>query len=203
MKSSFLRHPLRPMVVFISLGIAGCGSVSRVVVLRHPETNQSAECRVDPWGDVDRTRQISHCVAAYVRAGYRVLGDSESTRAVAPQIASKSGVDFGRESIERLRARDWEATVRQAGAAIASGELNQDRLAAMFLVRAYAYWNLGQREIAKRELQLAFDVRPGNAAARQLRDEFIKKERAEMRRPRVPGRSIPDADDIAPPITQF
>jgi hypothetical protein len=56
---------------------AACGSVSRVVVLQNPQTKQTAECRVDPWGDVRRTHQIDNCVGAYKRAGYEVVGDSE------------------------------------------------------------------------------------------------------------------------------
>src|SRR5215468_8712038 len=57
--------------------LAGCGSVSRVVVLQHPQTKQTVECRVDPLGDMRRTRQIEDCVKAYRQAGYTVVGDSE------------------------------------------------------------------------------------------------------------------------------
>ena len=59
------------------MSLAGCGSVSRVVVMQNPETKQTVECRVDPWGDMRRTRQIESCVEAYKKAGYAVVGDSE------------------------------------------------------------------------------------------------------------------------------
>jgi hypothetical protein len=64
-------------IVAAVLLLAACGSVSRVVVLHNPQTKQTAECRVDPWGDVRRTHQIENCVEAYKKAGYEVVGDSE------------------------------------------------------------------------------------------------------------------------------
>jgi hypothetical protein len=48
-----------------------------VVVLQNPQTKQTVECRVDPWGDIRRTRQIEDCVDAYRMAGYAVIGDTE------------------------------------------------------------------------------------------------------------------------------
>ena len=63
--------------VLIALVLAGCGSASRVVVLQHPQTRQTVDCKVDPWGDVNKTRQIENCVKAYKQAGYTVVGDSE------------------------------------------------------------------------------------------------------------------------------
>jgi hypothetical protein len=69
----------RKRVLFSSVFLlSACGSVSRVVVLQNPQTKQTVECRVDPWGDSSRTRQIDHCVNAYRKAGYEVVGDSES-----------------------------------------------------------------------------------------------------------------------------
>ncbi len=62
--------------VACALSIVACGSVSRVVVLRHPETKQTVECRVDPWGSMSRTQQVEDCVVAYKKAGYAVVGDS-------------------------------------------------------------------------------------------------------------------------------
>ena len=59
------------------LTLAGCGSPSRVVVLQHPQTKQTVECRVDPLGDMRRTTQIKNCVDAYEQAGYTVVGDSD------------------------------------------------------------------------------------------------------------------------------
>ena len=65
------------LLLIALLLLAACGSVSRVVVLQHPQTKQTVECRVDPWGDMRRTRQIEDCVDAYKKAGYDVVGDSE------------------------------------------------------------------------------------------------------------------------------
>jgi len=59
------------------LTLAGCGSVSRVVILQNPQTKQTVECKVDPLGDVRRTTQIKNCVNAYEQAGYTVVGDSD------------------------------------------------------------------------------------------------------------------------------
>src|SRR5215470_6335391 len=57
---------------------SGCGSASRVVVLQHPETKQTVQCKVEPVGDTTFNRQqIESCVRAYEQAGYRVVGDSD------------------------------------------------------------------------------------------------------------------------------
>ncbi|PYN44571.1 MAG: hypothetical protein DME00_24655 [Candidatus Rokuibacteriota bacterium] len=74
---------MRGVVIFLWLAVlpyllAGCGSPSRVVVLQHPMTRQTVECRVDPAGDIRRRTQIRNCVNAYGQAGYVVVGDSES-----------------------------------------------------------------------------------------------------------------------------
>jgi hypothetical protein len=45
--------------------------------MQHPETKQTVQCRVDPWGDTNRTRQIEACVRAHEGAGYRIVGDSK------------------------------------------------------------------------------------------------------------------------------
>ena len=73
-----LEWPMRFILLASLLLLAACGSVSRVVVLQHPQTKQTVECRVDPWGDVRRTHQIESCVDAYKKAGYAVIGDSET-----------------------------------------------------------------------------------------------------------------------------
>lgn len=67
----------RVVLVACALSLVACGSVSRVVVLQHPETKQTVECRVDPWGHINRTLQVEDCVAAYKKAGYAVVGDSD------------------------------------------------------------------------------------------------------------------------------
>jgi hypothetical protein len=68
---------MRSALVVGVLLLAGCGSATRLVVLQNPQTKQTVECRVDPWGDMRRTRQIEHCVDAYRKAGYEVVGDSD------------------------------------------------------------------------------------------------------------------------------
>jgi hypothetical protein len=50
---------------------------TRVVVLQHPETKQTVECRVNPWGDMNMRRQIRDCISAYEEAGFEVVGDSD------------------------------------------------------------------------------------------------------------------------------
>jgi len=67
---------MRAVLVACLLLLAACGSVTRVVVLQHPQTKQTVECRVDPWGSVNRTDQIDSCVSAYKKSGYAVVGDS-------------------------------------------------------------------------------------------------------------------------------
>jgi hypothetical protein len=68
---------MRLILVACVLLLSPCGSASRVVVLQNPQTKQTVECRVDPWGDMRRTRQIEDCVVSYKRAGYAVVGDTE------------------------------------------------------------------------------------------------------------------------------
>lgn len=68
---------MRVALLAFTLLLTACGSVSRVVVLQNPQTKQTVECRVDPWGDMRRTRQIEDCVQAYKKAGYAVVGDSD------------------------------------------------------------------------------------------------------------------------------
>jgi len=67
----------RLILVAAMLSLTACGSVTRVVVLENPQTKQTVECRVDPWGDIRRTRQIEDYVDAYRMAGYAVIGDTE------------------------------------------------------------------------------------------------------------------------------
>lgn len=70
---------MREIVILVAcvLSLAGCGAPSRVVVLQQPDTKQTVECRVDPWGSFDFTGQIESCISAYNRAGYKVVGDSK------------------------------------------------------------------------------------------------------------------------------
>ena len=72
-KEEIMRLPF----ILAVLVLTACGSVNRLVVLQHPETKQTVQCRVDPWGSMNRTAQIEACVTAYKKAGYGVVGDSE------------------------------------------------------------------------------------------------------------------------------
>jgi hypothetical protein len=67
---------MKVTVVFLLFVLAGCGSPTRVVVMQHPETKQTVECKIDPWGSVNRNSQIDACVTSYEQAGYRKVGDS-------------------------------------------------------------------------------------------------------------------------------
>ena len=72
-----MRLTLSTLPLFICLA-SGCGSASRVVVLQHPETKQTVQCRVEPVGDTSfNRRQIESCVKAHEQAGYKVVGDSD------------------------------------------------------------------------------------------------------------------------------
>ena len=64
----------RVVAVFAMFLLAGCVSPSSIVVLQQPETKQTVECKVDPWGSISNKRQIDKCVAAYKQAGYVVVG---------------------------------------------------------------------------------------------------------------------------------
>jgi hypothetical protein len=47
------------LVVSISgLLLFGCGSATRVVVLQHTQTKQTVECKVDPWGSMNRRNRL-------------------------------------------------------------------------------------------------------------------------------------------------
>ncbi len=58
------------------VGCAGSYSASRIAVLQHPETKQTVECKVNPWGDTNNRRQIDYCISTYEKAGYVKVGDS-------------------------------------------------------------------------------------------------------------------------------
>jgi hypothetical protein len=63
--------------IVFAVELTACGPANRLVVLQNPETKQTVQCRVDPWGSFNHTSQIENCVTAYKKAGYRVVGDSE------------------------------------------------------------------------------------------------------------------------------
>ncbi len=70
---------MRGILIIWMLLCTACGSVDRVVVLQHLQTKQTVECRVDPWGSLDRSAQIDACIAAYKKAGYVIIGDSHAS----------------------------------------------------------------------------------------------------------------------------
>jgi hypothetical protein len=64
-----------------SLALTACSSTtSRFVILQHPTTKQTAECKIDPMGDMRFHKQIEDCVWAYEQAGYAVVGDSDKKK---------------------------------------------------------------------------------------------------------------------------
>jgi hypothetical protein len=70
------------IVIFLLVifNLASCASYSpaRIVLMQHPETKQTVECKVDPWGHINRKLQIDSCVEAYELAGYKKISDSHS-----------------------------------------------------------------------------------------------------------------------------
>lgn len=62
-------------VVFVFL--AGCAASARIVILQHPETKQTVDCKVD--GTVTRPYlKQENCIAGYQKVGYQVVSDSDS-----------------------------------------------------------------------------------------------------------------------------
>ena len=68
----------RCVFLFTTIILASCASYSpaRVVIMQNPTTKQTVECKVDPWGHINRKLQIESCVDAYQQAGYKKLSDS-------------------------------------------------------------------------------------------------------------------------------
>lgn len=66
------------LVLGISILVFGCASYSpsRIAVLQNPETKQTVECKVDPWGSINRRAQVDNCIETYQKAGYKLVGDS-------------------------------------------------------------------------------------------------------------------------------
>jgi hypothetical protein len=74
-----MRSLLRLTALLTALAVSACASASspaRIAVLRHPETRQTVECRVDPWGHLDRALQVENCIKVYKKAGYELVADS-------------------------------------------------------------------------------------------------------------------------------
>lgn len=60
----------------ILAGCASTGSAARIAVLQNPETKQTVECRVDPWGSLNFKLQVDNCIRVYQKAGYKLVSDS-------------------------------------------------------------------------------------------------------------------------------
>lgn len=56
--------------------LLGCAS-PRIAVLQNPETKQTVECRNNQGGSVTQ-RQLNNCIAAYEKAGYKLVADSDA-----------------------------------------------------------------------------------------------------------------------------
>ena len=69
-----IHYLLLPLVLLIT----SCGvySPARVVIMQNLETKQTVECKVDPWGHINRKLQVDSCVGAYEQAGYKKISDS-------------------------------------------------------------------------------------------------------------------------------
>jgi len=65
-----------PLSIICCALLSACGAPSRIVVLQQPETKQTVECKVDPWGSMNYNLQIEKCILAYTQAGYSIVGDS-------------------------------------------------------------------------------------------------------------------------------
>ena len=70
------------LLLIAGIALTSCASYSpaRVVLMQNAETKQTAECKVDPWGHINRKIQIDSCVDAYKQAGYVKLSDSHPAK---------------------------------------------------------------------------------------------------------------------------
>jgi hypothetical protein len=58
----------------LALFLAGCGKL-HVVVLQHPQTGQTVECKSD-LKIVPASAPLKACLKAYEQAGYKITGDT-------------------------------------------------------------------------------------------------------------------------------
>lgn len=68
---------MKSAVTLLSVAmITGCAWSARVVVLQHPETKQTVDCKVD--GTVSRPYlKQENCISTYQTVGYKVIADSD------------------------------------------------------------------------------------------------------------------------------
>ena len=70
---------MKTITIICALLLSGCYgtySSARIAVLQNPETKQTVECKVEPWGDMNTRRQVDNCIGVYQKAGYRLVADS-------------------------------------------------------------------------------------------------------------------------------
>ncbi len=78
---NFMRNYLLPISLISLLLLSGCSSTStasasRIAVLQNPETKQTVQCKVDPWGSLNFAIQVDNCIKVYEKAGYKKVADS-------------------------------------------------------------------------------------------------------------------------------
>lgn len=71
-----MKFSMLVVAVLLLSGCAGTTHPSRIAVLQNPETKQTVECRVDPWGSLNYSGQVDTCIKAYQKAGYKLVADS-------------------------------------------------------------------------------------------------------------------------------
>lgn len=66
-----------PVVMIAIAAASGCAWSGRVVILQHPETKQTVDCKVD--GTVTRPYlKQENCITGYQSIGYKVVSDSDT-----------------------------------------------------------------------------------------------------------------------------
>ena len=66
-------------ILIATLLITGCAASARIVILQHPETKQTVDCKVD--GSVTRPYlKQENCISGYQSIGYKVVSDSENSK---------------------------------------------------------------------------------------------------------------------------
>ena len=67
---------MKMVAIVATFMLVGCAASARVVILQHPDTKQTVDCRVD--GTVSRPYlKQENCITAYESIGYRVVSDSD------------------------------------------------------------------------------------------------------------------------------
>jgi len=83
---TFRRKQVKNHILFLASILAMCflsactststASASRMAVLQNPETKQTVQCKVDPWGSLNFATQVDNCIKAYEKAGYKKVADT-------------------------------------------------------------------------------------------------------------------------------